>query len=139
MKKISLDNPFTLIENKKKYFRTKINKLTRFHFNNCKIYRDILTKFNYQKNKEYKLDTKMNGEERAYVVTGQYEAVFPFEIYPQQLVKSIMIDDVESMEELGIYEVAPEDFALCEVVCTSKMPVQSIVRNGLEKLRIESL
>lgn len=90
-------------------------------------------------NKEYRLDTKMNGEERAYVVTGQYEAVFPFEIYPQQLVKSIMIDDIESMEELGIYEVAPEDFALCEVVCTSKMPVQSIVRDGLEKLRIESL
>ncbi len=90
-------------------------------------------------NKEYKLDTKMNGEERAYVVTGQYETVFPFEIYPQQLIKSIMIDDIESMEELGIYEVAPEDFALCEVVCTSKMPVQSIVREGLEKLRIESL
>ena len=83
-------------------------------------------------NKEYKLDTKMNGEERAYVVTGQYEAVFPFEIYPQQLVKSIMIDDVEAMEELGIYEVVEEDMALCEVVCTSKIPVQQVLREGLD-------
>lgn len=90
-------------------------------------------------NKEYKLDSKMNGEERAFVVTGQYEEVFPFDIYPQQLIKSIMIDDIEAMEELGIYEVAPEDFALCEVVCTSKLPLQSTVRKGLEKLRIESL
>jgi len=57
MKKISLDNPFRLIKNKKKYFETKINELTRFHFNNCKIYRDILSKFNYQKNKEYKLES----------------------------------------------------------------------------------
>ena len=81
----------------------------------------------------------MNGEERAFVVTGQYEEVFPFDIYPQQLIKSIMIDDIEAMEELGIYEVAPEDFALCEVVCTSKLPLQSTVRKGLEKLRIESL
>lgn len=89
--------------------------------------------------KKYKLDSRMNGERRAYVVTGEYDKVFPFEIYPQQLVKSIMIEDIEAMEELGIYEVAPEDFALCEVVCTSKIPVQSIVREGLEKLRIESL
>ncbi len=85
-----------------------------------------------QPQKKYKLDTAMNGEERAYVVTGEYEKVFPFDIYPVQLIKSIMIKDIEAMENLGIYEVAEEDFALCEVVCTSKIPVQETVREGLD-------
>ncbi len=80
----------------------------------------------------YRLDTNMNGEERAYVVTGEYEKVFPFDIYPVQLIKSIMVNDIEAMENLGIYEVAEEDFALCEVVCTSKIPVQQTVREGLD-------
>jgi len=83
-------------------------------------------------NKTYKLDTNMNGEERAFVVTGEYEKVFPFDIYPVQLIKSIMVKDIEAMENLGIYEVAEEDFALCEVVCTSKIPVQETVREGLD-------
>jgi Na+-transporting NADH:ubiquinone oxidoreductase subunit A len=87
--------------------------------------------------KKYKLDTNMNGERRAFVVTGQYERVFPFDIYPVQLVKSIMVNDIEQMENLGIYEVAPEDFALCEYVCTSKIPVQSIVREGLDTMLAE--
>ncbi len=82
--------------------------------------------------KRYELDASMNGEERAFVVTGEYEKVFPFEIYPVQLLKSIMIKDIEAMENLGIYEVAEEDFALCEVVCTSKIPVQTTVREGLD-------
>lgn len=85
-----------------------------------------------QPNKKYRLDTAMNGEERAFVVTGEYEKVFPFDIYPVQLLKSIMINDIEAMENLGIYEVAEEDFALCEVVCTSKIPVQQTVREGLD-------
>ena len=85
-----------------------------------------------QPNKKYRLDTAMNGEERAFVVTGEYEKVFPFDIYPVQLLKSIMIKDIESMENLGIYEVVEEDFALCEVVCTSKIPVQETVREGLD-------
>lgn len=88
-------------------------------------------------NKKYELDTNMNGERRAFVVTGQYEKVFPFDIYPVQLVKSIMVNDIEQMENLGIYEVAPEDFALCEYVCTSKMPVQKIVREGLDTMLAE--
>lgn len=87
--------------------------------------------------KRYRLDANMNGEERAYVVTGEYEKVFPFDIYPVQLIKSIMINDIESMENLGIYEVAEEDFALCEVVCTSKIPVQSVVRDGLDVMKNE--
>ena len=82
--------------------------------------------------KTYKLDASMNGEERAYVISGEYERVFPFKIYPVQLIKAILVTDVEAMENLGMYEVVEEDFALCEVICTSKMPVQQIVRDGLD-------
>lgn len=87
--------------------------------------------------KKYELNAEMNGEERPFVVTEEYEKVFPFDIYPVQLIKAIMVEDIELMEALGIYEVAPEDFALCEVVCTSKIPSQSVVRNGLSMLRKE--
>lgn len=87
--------------------------------------------------RRYDLDTNANGEERAFVVTGQYEKVFPFDIYPVQLVKSIIVNDIDSMEKLGIYEVAPEDFALCEYSCTSKINVQQIVRDGLDTIMEE--
>jgi Na+-transporting NADH:ubiquinone oxidoreductase subunit A len=88
-------------------------------------------------NKKYNLTADMNGEERPFVVTEEYEKVFPFDIYPVQLIKSIMIDDIEMMENLGIYEVAPEDFALCETICTSKIESQKIVRDGLMMLKAE--
>jgi Na+-transporting NADH:ubiquinone oxidoreductase subunit A len=88
-------------------------------------------------NKKYNLDTNLNGEERAFVVTGEMEKVFPFDIYPMQLIKSIMVNDIDAMEKLGIYEVIPEDFALCEVVCTSKINIQSVVQQGLDDLRKE--
>ena len=83
-------------------------------------------------NKKYALDSAMNGEERAFVVTGEYEKVFPFDIFPVQLLKAIMVKDIEAMENLGIYEVVEEDLALCEVVCTSKIPVQETIREGLD-------
>lgn len=83
-------------------------------------------------NMSYRLDTNINGGIRPFVVTGQYEKVFPMDIYPVQLIKSILIEDIDQMEKLGIYEVAPEDFALCEYVCTSKTEVQSIIRKGLD-------
>ena len=89
------------------------------------------------RSKQYAMDTNLGGEERAFVVTGEYEKVFPFDIYPVHLLKSILVNDIDSMEKLGIYEVAPEDFALCEYGCTSKIPVQQIVREGLDTLRIE--
>ena len=89
------------------------------------------------KSKEWTLDTNMGGEERAFVVTGEYEKVFPMDVYPVHLIKSIIVNDIDSMEKLGIYEVAPEDFALCEYGCTSKIPVQKIVREGLDNLRNE--
>lgn len=82
--------------------------------------------------RSYNLDASMNGEERAFVITGEYEKVFPFDIYPVQLLKSIMVKDIEAMENLGIYEVVEEDLALCEVVCTSKIPVQETIREGLD-------
>lgn len=88
-------------------------------------------------NVKYKLDTGQHGERRAFVVSGEYEQVFPFDIYPVQLIKSIITNDIEKMEELGIYEVVEEDFALCEVVCTSKIPVQQIVRDGLDMMKQE--
>lgn len=83
-------------------------------------------------NKRFKLNTNMNGEDRAYVVSGQYEDLLPMDVYPVQLIKSIMTNDVERMEQLGIYEISPEDLALCEFACTSKMEVQKIVREGLD-------
>jgi Na+-transporting NADH:ubiquinone oxidoreductase subunit A len=70
-------------------------------------------------------------------VTGQYDQVFPFDIYPNQLLKAVWAKDLEKMEALGIYEVTPEDFALCEVVCTSKQPLQQMVREGLDLLYTE--
>ncbi|MBI2968776.1 MAG: Na(+)-translocating NADH-quinone reductase subunit A [Bacteroidetes bacterium] len=87
--------------------------------------------------KKYKLDTNTHGEDRPFVVTGQYEDVFPMDIYPQHLIKAILIKDLELMENLGIYEVDPEDFALCEFACTSKMNLQKIVREGLDYVRKE--
>ncbi|MEJ6499249.1 MAG: Na(+)-translocating NADH-quinone reductase subunit A [Cryomorphaceae bacterium] len=87
--------------------------------------------------KTYDLSTKLHGEERAFVVTGQYDGVFPFDIYPNQLLKSVWAKDLEKMEALGIYEVVPEDFALCEVICTSKQPLQQMVREALDILHTE--
>lgn len=82
--------------------------------------------------KEYNLHTNLFGGERAFVFTGEYEKVFPMDILPVDLIKSIIVKDIDKMEELGIYEVAPEDFALCEFVCTSKINSQSIVQEGLD-------
>ena len=79
----------------------------------------------------YVANTNTHGEGRAFVVSGQYEQVMPMDIYPQHLIKSIMVNDLERMEGLGIYEVVEEDVALCEFVCTSKQPVQQILREGL--------
>ncbi len=83
-------------------------------------------------NKKYDLNTNTNGEHRAFVVTGEYEKVFPLDIYPLQLLKAILVKDIDEMEALGIYEVAPEDFALTEYVCISKQDHQQIVREGLD-------
>ena len=83
------------------------------------------------KNKSYVADANTNGEERAFVVTGQYEKVVPMDILPVHLLKAIIADDIDKMEQLGIYEIVEEDLALCEFVCTSKIEVQKLVRRGI--------
>ncbi len=70
-------------------------------------------------------------------MTGEYGRVFPFDILPNQLLKAMWANDLESMEALGAYEVVEEDFALCEVICTSKQPLQSLVRSALDMLHAE--
>lgn len=83
-------------------------------------------------NKKAEVNTNLNGEERALVVTGEMEEVVPMNIYPMQLLKACMAGDIEKMENLGIYEVAPEDFALVDYVNTSKLEAQQIIRQGLD-------
>ena len=79
-----------------------------------------------------KVNTNLNGEERAIVVTGEMEKYFPMDIFPMQLIKACMRGDIEKMESLGIYEVVPEDFGLVDFSCTSKIEAQEIIKNGIE-------
>lgn len=87
--------------------------------------------------KEYVLDARVKGGERHMIMSNEYDRVFPMDILPEYLIKAIIAGDIDRMEALGIYEVAPEDFALCEFVCSSKMELQRIVREGLDMLRKE--
>lgn len=82
-------------------------------------------------------DARLNGGRRAMIMSGQYERTLPMDILPEYLVKAILSRNIEDMEKLGIYEVAPEDFAAAEYVDTSKLPLQQIVRDGLDYLRKE--
>lgn len=86
------------------------------------------------KDKTYDIDARIRGGKRAIIVSNEYDRVFPMDIYPEQLIKAIIAFDIDRMEELGIYEVAPEDFAMCEFVDTSKLELQYIVRKGLDEL-----
>lgn len=90
------------------------------------------------KNKEYILDARVKGGHRHMIFSGEYDSVFPMDIYPEQLVKAIISGDIDRMEALGIYEVAPEDFAVAEFVDSSKVELQRIVREGLDMLRKEN-
>ena len=87
--------------------------------------------------KEYVIDARIKGGERHMIMSGEYDRVFPMDIFPEYLLKAIIAGDIDRMEALGIYEVAPEDFALCEFVCSSKVEIQRIVRAGLDMLRAE--
>ncbi|MDR2497770.1 MAG: Na(+)-translocating NADH-quinone reductase subunit A [Tannerellaceae bacterium] len=86
------------------------------------------------KKKEYVIDARIRGGKRAMIMSNEYDKVFPMDIYPEFLLKAIITFDIDKMENLGIYEVAPEDFALCEFVDTSKIELQEIVRSGLDLL-----
>ncbi len=89
------------------------------------------------KKKKYDLNTNTNGEKRSFVLTGNYEEVFPLDIYPMQLLKACLYEDLDEMEGLGAYEIAPEDFALTEFICVSKQPHQKIIREGLDLMMKE--
>tara|TARA_Y200000002_G_scaffold193935_1_gene160231 strand:- start:1516 stop:2871 length:1356 start_codon:yes stop_codon:yes gene_type:complete len=89
-------------------------------------------------NKEKDYDTNLNGEERAFVATGEMESVFPMDIYPMQLIKESMIGDIEKMEKLGIYEVSPEDFGLIDYSSSSKIEAQTIIRQALDYIYKET-
>ena len=87
--------------------------------------------------RNYVIDARIKGGERHMIMSNEYDKVFPMDIYPEYLIKAIITGNIDKMEELGIYEVAPEDFALCEFVDSSKLELQRIVREGLDKLRAE--
>lgn len=89
--------------------------------------------------KPFHFDARIKGGHRAMIMSGEYDKVFPMDIYPEYLIKAIMAKDIERMEQLGVYEIAPEDFALPEFVDTSKIELQKIVREGLDYLRKETL
>ena len=87
--------------------------------------------------KEYVMDARIKGGERHMIMSGEYDRVFPMDIMPEFLIKAIIAGDIDRMEALGIYEIAPEDFAVCEFVDSSKLELQRIVRAGLDMLRAE--
>ena len=91
------------------------------------------------KKKTYKLDTNTNGGPRAFVVSDVYGKVLPMDIYPVYLLKACLAKDIEKMENLGIYEVIPEDFALCEFVCPSKIEIQKILSDGIDLMLKEMM
>lgn len=90
------------------------------------------------KKKEYKLDARIKGGERHIIMSGEYDSVLPMDIYGEYLIKAIITGDIDKQEQLGIYEVSPEDFALAEFVDSSKLELQRIVREGLDVLRKEN-
>ena len=90
------------------------------------------------KNREYTLDARIKGGERHMIMSGEYDRVFPMDIFAGYLVKAIIAGDIDRQEALGIYEVAPEDFAIAEFVDSSKLELQRIVREGLDILRKEN-
>ena len=107
-----------------------------FNPNRFSIYRTFTTWLRGLK-KPVSMDSRIKGGERAIVRTGEYDAMLPMDIYGEFLIKAIISGDIDKMEQLGIYEIAPEDFALAEFADTSKLELQRIVREGLDRLRAE--
>ena len=89
-------------------------------------------------NKEYALDARIKGGERHMIMSGEYDKYLPMDIYGEYLIKAIIAGDIDKMEQLGIYEVSPEDFAVAEFADSSKLELQKIVREGLNMLRKEN-
>ena len=104
------------------------------HFSTSRSYFSWL----FGKSKKYDLDCRIKGGERHIIMSGEYDRVFPMDIYAGYLIKAIITGDIDRQEALGIYEVAPEDFAVAEFVDSSKLELQKIVREGLDLLRKEN-
>ncbi|MGY5849901.1 Na(+)-translocating NADH-quinone reductase subunit A [Salegentibacter sp. F14] len=128
-----LDNELTLIPEGNQY---RAFGWLPFTYNNIHSNSRTSLSWLFPKRK-FKPTTNLNGEERALVVTGEMEEVLPMDIFPMQLIKACMAGDIEKMENLGIYEVAPEDFALVEYVNTSKIDIQEVIRLGLDLMITE--
>ena len=107
-------------------------------FSNSGTYLTKLIQF-LQPKKKFEADARLLGGVRHMIMSGEYDSVLPMDIYPEFLFKAIIANDIDKMEALGIYEIAPEDVALCEFVCSSKVPLQKIVREGLDMLRKEMI
>ena len=105
--------------------------------NRFSIYRTFTTWLAGKRNKECSMDARLKGGERAIVCLDEYDRMLPMDIYAEFLLKAIIAFDIDKMEQLGIYEVAPEDFALAEYADTSKIELQRIVREGLDRMRAE--
>ena len=109
----------------------RFNKFSNSNLYLTKILRKICPK------KQFDFDARTLGGKRAFIMSGEMEKVFPMDIMPEQLLKAMITKNLDKMEQLGAYEVAPEDFGLCEFVCTSKIELQKIVRDSLDYMRKE--
>ena len=92
----------------------------------------------FGKKKEYDIDARIKGSKRHIIMSGEYDKVLPMNIYGEFLIKAIIVGNIDKQEQLGIYEISPEDFALAEFVDSSKLELQKIVRTGLDILRKEN-
>ena len=92
----------------------------------------------FGRKKEFSADARIKGGRRNIIMSGEYDSVLPMDIYGEYLVKAILAEDIDRMEQLGIYEVSPEDFAVAEFVDSSKLPLQQIILKGLDIVRKEN-
>ena len=90
------------------------------------------------KDKKYDVDARIKGGKRHMIMSGEYDKVLPMDIFGEYLIKALIAGNIDKQEQLGIYEVSPEDFAVAEFVDSSKLELQKIVRKGLDTLRKEN-
>ena len=137
------DNQFTVLDEgseNHEFMGWMLPRFSSFHFGKtdpAAMLDNCFTRWLFGK-KHYQWDARLKGGRRAIIVSGEYDKVFPMDIYPEYLIKAMIAGNIDKMEALGAYEVAPEDFALAEFVDSSKLELQRIVREGLNILRKEN-
>ena len=114
----------------------RINRFSATNMYFSKLLRNPLAEMVFGKIR-FKWDARLMGGRRGIIMSNEYDKVLPMDILPEFLIKAMLAQNIDKMENLGAYEVAPEDFALCEFVDTSKLPIQSIVRNALDYMKSE--